>query len=499
MKILPEGVSSNSPAAFERLPRCDHQKRTETYILLCPTHRDDRELLLLARPHVNIIRHEYASLALEELVATGSSAPPAIADPLEEIERILARVSNTTITGIISTDDYPGSTLACVVAKSLGLPGADPAANLICQHKYYSRLAQQALVPEAVPEFALIDVDQIASLPRTIPLPAFIKPVKSFFSVGAQQLISLEQLAAVQSRWARLDAFFHPFERLLERFASLGVGRGYLIAEAFLQGVQCTLEGYACGDKIHVLGIVDSVMFPDTIAFQRFEYPSLLPSSVQDRMAAIARTVMTGLGFRNAMFNIEFIYDPLTDGVSIVEINPRMASQFADLYEKVDGFNTYSILLDVAAGREPRPPRREGPHRMAASCVLRTFQDMRVVALPSSRVLDDLTVRYPGIRVEVLASEGRTLSHELQDGCSFRYGIVNLGGRDWQDVQEKFEDCRRRLGFKFAPTLQTRAHENVPNPTPALRSDAAAGQGRADLSRHAFVSRNAYTESLWPG
>ena len=221
MEILPDGVPCNSPAAFERLARCNPQK-TETYLLLCPTHRDDRELLLLARPHINVIRHEYASLALEELVATGSSEPPVIADPLEEIERILARVSNTTITGVISTDDYPGSTLACVVAKSLGLPGADRAANLICQHKYYSRLAQQALVPEAVPEFALIDVDQIASLPRTIPLPAFIKPVKSFFSVGAQQLTSLEQLSAVQSHWARFDAFFHPFERLLERSQNRG-------------------------------------------------------------------------------------------------------------------------------------------------------------------------------------------------------------------------------------------------------------------------------------
>lgn len=463
MKQLFDNIPRQLSASLGALRDSDQKTRAETYLLLCPTHRDDRELPLLGRGNINVIRHEYGSAALEQLVTPWPSTVPAIDDPVAEIELILTRVSNERLTGVISTDDYPGSTLACAVAKSLGLPAANPNVNLICQHKYYSRLAQRAFVPEAVPEFALVDVDEPAVLSSTIALPAFVKPVKSFFSVGAQPLRSLDQLRVMQKRWGDLEKFFRPFERLLECYAGLSVGRGYLLVEGFLKGVQATIEGYAIGKEIHVLGVVDSIFFPGTLAFERFEYPSSLPTSVQDRMAAIAKTVMGGLTFCNGMFNIEFMYDPETDHLGIVEINPRMASQFADLYEKVDGFNTYSVLLDIAAGRKPRPLWRKGPHCMAISYVLRLFEDMHVVALPSAAELEDLARRHPGIRVEILVSKDRKLSQELQDGESFRYGIVNLGGRDRQDLLEQFEDCRRRLGFAFVPISQapTRAALSV--------------------------------------
>ena len=94
-------------------------------------------------------------------------------------------------------------------------------------------------------------------------------------------------------------------------------------------------------------------MFPGTLAFARFDYPSALPQSVQARMAEIATTVMEGLGFDNGLFNIEMMYDRETGRVAIIEINPRMASQFADLYEKVDGTNSYEVLLAVGQGRAP--------------------------------------------------------------------------------------------------------------------------------------------------
>ena len=57
-------------------------------------------------------------------------------------------------------------------------------------------------------------------------------------------------------------------------------------------------------------------------------------------MAEIAKTLMRGMGFDNGMFNIEMMYDADADRIGIIEINPRMASQFADLYEKVDGTNS---------------------------------------------------------------------------------------------------------------------------------------------------------------
>jgi len=279
----------------------------------------------------------------------------------------------------------------------------------------------------------------------------FVKPVKSFFSIGAQRIDSAAELTELKHRWGELDDFFLPLERLLEREARIEVGGGRLIAEGLLEGDQVTIEGYVIGGEVNTLGVVDSIFFPGTLAFSRFEYPSALPDGVQGRMADIARRVMRGIGFDNGLFNIEMMYDARRDRIAIIEINPRMASQFADLYEKVDGTNAYEILVDIGTGVRPTPKRRRGPYQYAASWVLRTFQDCLVAALPSAEQIEELERCYPDLRVELHATAGRKLSDELQDGASFRYGIVNLGGSSRTEVLQRLEDCRARLGFILLP------------------------------------------------
>jgi hypothetical protein len=219
------------------------------------------------------------------------------------------------------------------------------------------------------------------------------------------------------------------------------------------------------------MGVVDSVMFPGTLAFSRFDYPSALPQSVQARMAEIAATLMEGLGFDNGLFNIEMMYDAAADRIFIIEINPRMASQFADLYEKVDGTSSYTVLLDIAQGRAPRFTPRQGRYGFAASFVLRSFEDYIVAALPAEADIDQLARLYPDIRVELHATLGRKLSDEFQDGRSYRYGIVNLGGRDRTHVLEQFEACRNSLGIVLLPVAPARveATANVDMPDPPLR------------------------------
>ena len=54
------------------------------------------------------------------------------------------------------------------------------------------------------------------------------------------------------------------------------------------------------------------------------------------------------------LWNIEMMYDAAADRVSIVEVNPRICGQFADLYQKVDGTNSYEIALALCTGARPR-------------------------------------------------------------------------------------------------------------------------------------------------
>lgn len=423
---------------------------TSTILVLCPTHRDHRELAALA-PDTRFLFHDYASIALEEMVAPD---PPSVAPfgcPLAEIDKIIASVEGVDLVGIVSTDDYPGVTLAAAVAQRLGLPGPGPAAVLLCQHKFEARNLQQRHAPDAVPDFALIDTAPDADAASPLGYPVFVKPVKSFFSVGSRRIASSDELAHERRRWARADVFFEPFELLLQHYTGVDIGTRRLIAETPLDGAQCTLEGYVWAGRFHLVGIVDSIFFPGTLAFERFEYPSRLPEALQRRMAEIAEAIMCGIGFDGGMFNIEFAADEASGRVSVIEINPRMASQFADLYEKVDGTNSYAHLLALSAGAEPSFSRGNGAYRMAASCVLRCFEDRYVRSLPPPEEVEILARRHPGTRIEVLATAGRKLSQDMQDEDSYRYGIVSIGGKDRGDILAQLEDVKRNLTFAFDP------------------------------------------------
>jgi biotin carboxylase len=334
-----------------------------------------------------------------------------------------------------------------MVAKKLGLVGPDPAVIVGHQHKYYSRLWQQQYVPEATPSFWLIDPYDIQSS-KQLALPIFLKPVKSFFSMLANEIRTKTEFMYWIEQAQFPVAFLEPFNWFLKK-SSFDLQSHYLIAEEVLRGEQCTIEGFVHNGEVGILGVTDSIMFPGTISFKRFEYPSHLPQSVQDRMEAIAATLMKRTGFDNGFFNIEFMYDPKTDRLAIIEVNPRAASQFADLYEKVDGVNSYQYLVQLAVGKKPVPMRRKGIHTIAGSCVLRTFENKRVRKAPGSKELERLYTEFPDARVQIFHKKGDLLSDALQDGKSYRYGLVHLGAGDSQELQEKFEYCQKLLDFQF--------------------------------------------------
>ena len=64
-------------------------------LVVCPTHRDYRELPRLSPPGIEYIFHDYASTSLEDLVSNPDRAKDLAADPLDEIEAILAKVRRT--------------------------------------------------------------------------------------------------------------------------------------------------------------------------------------------------------------------------------------------------------------------------------------------------------------------------------------------------------------------------------------------------------------------
>jgi hypothetical protein len=414
---------------------------TPAICVVCPTMWDEAELPALAargRWRVRPLGHD-------------ASEDPEAFDAEAFIDEAIGVIRRERLQGVMATDDYPGSLVAAAIAHELGLPGPSPRAVFLCQHKYYGRLAQREAVPEAVPDFALVDPADVRAAAAHLAFPAFVKPVKSFFSLFAREVHDERGLEALaHDAHEHLRGFVKPFNDLLARYTDFERDGGHLLAEAPLQGRQATLEGCAFRGEVAIVGIVDSIMYPGTISFRRFEYPSALEASVQARMARIAERLVPAIGFDDGLFNIEMMYDESCDAIRIVEMNPRMCPQFADLMEKVNGVNTYEIALDVAAGRRPRLLRPEAArYRFAASFVPRLFEDRVVARTPGEDDRARFRALFPDARLKVLCREGRRLSEELQDGATFRYAVVNLGAQSRKALLERYDEALESLGFAF--------------------------------------------------
>jgi hypothetical protein len=104
------------------------------------------------------------------------------------------------------------------------------------------------------------------------------------------------------------ELFLQQINWFLRNYTGYDLNANYLIAEKMLTGFQVTLEGFVYNRQIVILGIVDSVMYPETYSFQRFVYPSRLSAAVQQRMSDISRQFVHGINLDNAFFNIEFMY-----------------------------------------------------------------------------------------------------------------------------------------------------------------------------------------------
>lgn len=363
---------------------------------------------------------------------------------------------------VIAFDDYPASPLGVALAEALGLPGPRLAAALLCHHKYWSRLRQRELAPDAVPDFVAIDLARPPAAPP-LALPFWLKPVKSSLSHLGFRIDSPAAYAAALARaQAELPAYVAAFDELLALAPGLpppgypALGGMTLIAEALVGGGQVTLEAYMLGGTLRLLGIADSICFPGHPSFSRFVYPSSLPAAVQARMAAIAGRVMAGMGFADGLFSIEFFYDAACDRIWLIEINPRYCPQFADLYAMVDGLSSHQVMIELACGLVPRLQPGSGPCRIAASLVWRRFADARVVRAPDAADLARLQRELPHARVDFLARAGERLADLAQDAYSFRYAVVNIGAPDAATLEARYRRAVELLPFTFAPAADGR-------------------------------------------
>lgn len=363
----------------------------------------------------------------------------------------LAQKYRGCIDGVISNNEHFGTLIAAALAQRLGLPGADPAVIVAAQHKYYSRCVQQRVCPEAVPKFEALPYRGGISSPPQMGFPCFVKPVKATYSVLARRVDNFAQLRTLMAfsplERLILRKLVQPFDDLMRVYTPFTIGAQAMIAEGLLQGTQVNIDGYVHKGRVTVLGIVDEVMYPGTQAFMRFEYPSRLEPAVQQRMTALTEKLLAGMDYSHGFFNVELILAE-SGAIQIVEINPRMASQIANLYRRVDGCDPYGMLLDLAIGNAPRLVRGAGEFRAAASFVFRRFDGRGPERIPSDDQIAAIHQRYPDAKLMLYLKRGTGLAREMKWLGSHRYAVLNLGGRDTVDLHTRYEDIRRQLALE---------------------------------------------------
>lgn len=372
-------------------------------------------------------------------------------DALAFVERMVRRYQPRGLDAVVTSDEQFGPFLASLIARRLGLPHTPLDAVLAIQHKFYAREAFQRIAPECNLRFGLMRGGFERSDEVPMAYPFYIKPVKAAFSVLARRVDSFDELYChTRFGWferAIIERLVRPFADVMRAHSSYTEDPYSMVCEEVARGRQVTANGFARQGKVTMLGTVDSVMYPGTDQFQRFQYPSSLPAEDLARVDALAIRLLEGMGFTHGMFNVEMRLDPASGALSIIEINPRAAGQFYDLFERVDGYSLFDVLLALDCGEEPDIRHRAGTQGHAASFVLRDLAGEGLARWPSAAEIEALQSRNRDIHVMFYPKRGADLAREMKWLGSYRYGVFNLGGATLEEMFERFHRLCREITF----------------------------------------------------
>lgn len=356
---------------------------------------------------------------------------------------------------VLSHQEFQGALSAALVAERCGLPGTSPESILACHHKLYARQVLERVCPEANVAFRVLD-PLAEGVPDDLQFPAHVKPVRGTFSILARRLdqahdyLRLTRFSAPE-RWS-MRRLLAPFDRIVAaRLPAAGSACRFLIEEA-LQGTQHNLDGWVDERGVHLLGIVDAHAYPGTQAFQRWHYPSALGTSVQQQALAVARRFLQAVGFTRGMFNMEFFFDAARNRLSVLEFNPRLSSQFGDLYRQVAGVDPHRMAIALALGKPVCSVPREAPTaQVAASLVWRSFGPLAPPPLPGRSQRAAFAAAFPQATLMAYPRAISLFARSSRWLDSHRYGVINLGASDLQQLQVRSAAAAALLGWPNAP------------------------------------------------
>jgi biotin carboxylase len=236
------------------------------------------------------------------------------ADPAAAAARVTAFAERRPLQAVVGVDDLT-AVAAAAIAERLGLRASATAAVAAARDKYQSR---QCLAAAGVPipryrRIALKDDPFLAA--RGVEFPCVLKPLALSASRGVIRANTVDQFIAAFRRIAALLA--------RDDVEVSGDAAQFLLAEAYVPGVEVALEGLLTGGALHPLALFDK---PDPLEGPFFEEtiyvtPSRLPAETQRRITRVSAQACAALGLTEGPVHAELRVND--DGPWVLEVAAR--------------------------------------------------------------------------------------------------------------------------------------------------------------------------------
>ncbi|MFO1406497.1 MAG: ATP-grasp domain-containing protein [Steroidobacteraceae bacterium] len=268
-----------------------------------------------------------------------------------DVESVLALARRESPDGIVTFASDAATGTVANVARTLGLPGADPEAVAVLSNKGAFRRLQHSL-GLAAPRYTVgssVDDLRDAWLPTAGPL--IVKPVDSSGSRG----VSLVQ-------YSDRPAFERAVASALSHSRS-----GKACVEEFIPGEEVG------GDALLVDGSIAYLQCTHKLRRGFVVTGHALPPSIRDRqqqaVAASVEALCRAAGHRDGVVNFDVIVDG--DRATVIEMSPRTGGNgISALLEAVTGVSTVAAAIAFALERRPALPRSAPIAAHAGSVVL---------------------------------------------------------------------------------------------------------------------------------
>jgi biotin carboxylase len=364
-----------------------------------------------------------------------------------------------SVDAIIAHWDFPTSVLVPILCREFGIPAPPLESVLKCEHKYWSRLEQQKVIPDMVPAFCTVDPFVENPLEQvTLDYPFWLKPVKAFSSQLGFKIENAEQFhAAIEETRESIRHFGDPFNEALEHAdlpSEIQQANGNTcIAEQIISGTQGAPEGTVFQGEFNVHGVFDQPKDEGPAPYDRLEYPSSMPERIQRQMIDACKRFLEHIDYDNGCFNAEFMWDEANDKLWLVEFNTRISQSHSEMFIMVDGMSNHEVAIDIALGQRPSMPNRQGQFPVSAKCIIhKPHEDAIVKRVPSLAELEELRERFPGTKVKLDVEPGMRLSDlSNQDSFSYHLGTIYLGADSHDQIRERYHACLEALHFEFDP------------------------------------------------